>query len=141
MGNRSGVDLLIYVEDSEGSSTYSVLGGQQASTITVNNELVETTDKLGQEFKEYLEEHGIQSLSLSGNGFIDETATEDRVMAVALAKRGINVVLVLTNGLLAGKRFVGRFMVPSFEITGEHNGAQQYSATFESQGAFTYETA
>lgn len=136
MGNRSGVDLLIYIEDSPSSGTFSVLGGQQSSTVTINNELVETTDKLGQEFREYLEDHGIQSLSISGSGFIDESATEDLVRAAMLNKAGLNCVIVFTSTALSGLRLSGRFMLPSFEITGEHNGAQQYSITLESTGVF-----
>lgn len=139
MSNRAGVSLLIFVEDSEGSDTFSVLGGQNSSTFTLNNELIETTDKLGNEFTEYLEGHGIQNLSVSGSGLIDESATEERVRFAAFNRVGINMILVLTDqGPTAGARITGRWMISSWEVSGEHTDAQNYSISFESNGVVNY---
>jgi len=139
MANRAGIDLLIYVEDTEGSDTFSVLGGQNSSTFTLNNELIETTDKLGNEFTEFLEGHGIQNLSVSGSGLADNTVTEERVRFAAFNRVGINMILVLTaQGPLQGKRITGRWMISSWEVSGEHTDAQNYSTSFESNGVVNY---
>jgi len=139
MPNRAGVNLLIYVEDSEGSGTYSALGGQNSATVTLNTELIETTDKLGNEFVEYLEEHGIQSMSVSGAGLIDSSASEEVVRAASYNRKGVNCIIVFTDsGPLAGARVAARFMIPSYEVAGEHTDAQNYSITLESNGSVNY---
>lgn len=141
MANRAGVSLLIYVENTEGAGIYTALGGQNSSTFTLNNELIETTDKLGNEFTEFLEGHGIQNLSVSGSGLVDDTAMERRVQQAAFNKSGINLILVLTDqGPIAGDRITGRWMISSWEVSGEHTDAQAYSISFESNGTVTYAT-
>lgn len=137
--NRAGVNLLIYVEDSPGSGTYTALGGQNSATVTLNNELIETTDKLGNEFVEYLEAHGIQSMSVSGSGLVDTTVTEELVRAAAYNRLGLNMIIAFTDsGPLSGARVAARFMIPSYEIAGEHTDAQNYSITLESTGSINY---
>lgn len=137
--NRAGVNLLIYVEDAPGSGTYIALGGQNSATVTLNNELIETTDKLGNEFAESLEGHGIQSMSVSGAGLIDSTVAEELVRSAAYNRVGINMIISFTNlGPTSGARVIARFMVPSFEVAGEHTDAQNYSISLESNGSINY---
>jgi len=139
MTNRAGVNLLIFVEDAPGSGNYIALGGQNSATLTINNELIETTDKLGNEFAESLEGHGIQSMSVSGAGLVDSSVAEEIVLQACLNRVGINMVLGLTEqGPTLGKRFIGRFMVASFELAGEHTDAQNYSISLESTGSINY---
>ena len=55
------------------------------------------------------------------------------IMAANVTAETLTVQLPTTTGTLAGS-----FLISSFEQTGEHDGAVEFSATFMSSGAVTY---
>ena len=45
MAAQKGIELLLKVEATPGGGTYNTVGGMRASTITINNEMVDVTSK------------------------------------------------------------------------------------------------
>ena len=137
-GKKAGIKMLVHVELVAGSGEYHVLGGQTASTMTINNAQIDVTDKLGNDYRCFLEGFGTRSLSLSASGFCENSSTLEKVLEATLNNAALNAQITFDPDEGEGTKMRGRFMFPTFEITGEVAGAQSYSSTMESTGVFNY---
>ena len=74
-------------------------------------------------------------MSLKGSGVVSDNAVfTDHLMTAKM--NNTHLVLKIESG--AGDVWIGTFAVPSVERTGEYNGAETFSASFESAGTITY---
>ncbi len=138
MAKYKGREFRIKVRTATSPDVFTVIGGMRSDSLTINNETVDVTDKDGSGFRELLEGAGITSMSLKGSGVVsDNTVFTDHVMAASMA----NTHLVLKIESALGDVWTGAFAVPSVERTGEYNGAEQFSASFESAGTIIYTAA
>ena len=122
-----GSDFLIQVDI---ASTFTTIGSMRSTSMTINNETVDVTDKDSSGWRELVAGCGIRSMSLSGSGiFSDDVALED-VLEQVMAGTILNFKLI--SG--AGDTFAGAFQGSSFERAGEYNAEETYSFTLESSG-------
>jgi predicted secreted protein len=137
---RGGSVLAI---DATGSATavetYGELTGLSSTTISEAATIQEITNKSSNNFREILDQAGIKSMSVSGSGFYSSDWAQDKLRTLFLAQQinSYQIFLVPEDSAVL-KYWEGCFKIASMENTGELDASQQFSASFESSGAFTY---
>lgn len=116
-----------------------IIGGGRQLGMTVNGTPINTTDKDSSGLAEYLD--GVltgRSLEFSVDG-----QEEDQVLrAIALASTSSSSFLTdLTFTFGNGDVISGDFVMTGYTETGAYEDAQTYTATFGSNGAWTYTAA
>lgn len=135
MAKYCGKDLLIQ-RLKTAPSTYETIAGMRSTSVKINNEQVDVTDKGDVPWRQLLQ-CGIRSMELSASGIFSDAVALADIMADVTA--GNIVQFQIISG--RGDKFVGLFLVASVERNGEYNGAEQYSLTLASAGAVTYTPA
>lgn len=133
MAKACGILFLLQVEDTAGSDTWTSIASLRDTSLSINNEQVDITDK-GSASKRVLLACGINSMSISGSGLFDTDATLAIVHAKALDGSLYNYKLISD----LGDSYEGAFQVASLERTGSYNGAEEYSISLESSGVIAY---
>ena len=136
MAAQKGSAMLIKSGNGAGSEVFTTIAGLRSSSLTVNNESVDVTNKDSSNNRTYLAAAGIQSTSISGSGVFTDAASETTLKTNALADTHNNYQFLVPNF----GTFTGAFQVTSLEYAGEFNGEVTYSCSFESAGAITFAT-
>jgi len=134
MSAGKGSAFTLAVGDGATSEVFTVVGGARTTSLTINNEMVDVTDKDSSGKRELLAQAGIQSLSISAAGVFKDAASETTVRVNAQNDSIDNYQITFDNG----DTYTGAFQITSLEYTGEHNGARQYSMTLESAAAIVF---
>lgn len=133
MAKYNGIDFVLKVESSPGSSSYANVGGCIAHTATLANEAIDVSDKDSSRWRDMLNA-GQRSLTISFNGWISDDANYELVADAADADSILNYQLAYGNG----KTVTGGFHIDSFERGGEYNNAQTFSCTLSNDGTPTF---
>ena len=133
MAAQSGRQLRINRSNADSPETFTALTGAREESLSLNNELLDITDKDDAGWRSYLSGAvAMQSITLTASGVtVDDTLIQDWTNKV---ERNYQLDI---NGL---GTFEGAFMIPTVEQSGAHNGEITYTVTFESSGAITYST-
>ena len=119
------------------SGTMTTIGGMRSTSMTLNDEAVDITNKDSGSQRELLPAGGILSMSITASGvFTDSTAEQTLRSAYGTSTFKSYNVIVPDLGTYAGT-----FMIASLEYAGEYNGEATYSVTLESSGAVTFTAA
>ncbi len=135
MSAQKGKDLLLKVEDSQGSGTFTVVGGLRATSFNMNNELIDATHKGSAGKRTLLEGAGIQSMSISGSGLFEDDAPFARVRNAAESNTHLNYQILVPGS--SDRTYEGAFMITRFDYSGDYNGEVAYTLTLESSGSIT----
>tara|TARA_A100001011_G_scaffold269739_1_gene278989 strand:+ start:288 stop:692 length:405 start_codon:yes stop_codon:yes gene_type:complete len=134
MAAQRGKALLLKVDV---SGTMTTVGGMRSTSMTLNDEMVDITNKDSGSQRELLPAGGILSMTISASGvFTDSTAEQTLRSAYGTSTFKSYNVIVPDLGTYAGT-----FQLTSLEYAGEYNGEATYSITLESSGAVTFSSA
>ncbi len=134
MAAQRGKALLLKIDV---SGTMTTVGGMRSTSMTLNDEAVDISNKDSGSFRELLPAGGIQSMSISASGvFTDSTAETTLRAAYGTSTFKSYNIIVPDLGTYAGT-----FMIASLEYAGEYNGEATYSVTLESSGSITFTAA
>ncbi len=114
----------------------TTLVGVQTRGATMNNSMVDVTTDDDAGWQTLLATPGLKSLEISISGI-----TSDEILLAEFfnaSPTGESLEGSLPSSLATPGNFTGTFSLSSFELTGEHDGAYEFSATFMSNGAVTY---
>lgn len=114
----------------------TTLVGVRSRTISNTNEMVDVTTDDDAGWRKLLAEPGLKSVEVSINGI-----TSDEVLLAEFynaSTTGETLATTLPSSLATPGNLSGTFHLSSFEQSGEHDGAYEFSATFMSSGAVTY---
>lgn len=128
MAGASGRDLKI-----EWGATPTTLVGVRTRGYTVTNDYVDVTTDDDAGWRTLLATPGLRSVEVTVGGISSDQVLIADIMAANVTAKTLEVEFPITTGKLAGS-----FLVSSFEQSGEHDGAVEFSATFMSTGAVTY---
>jgi len=128
MAGASGRDLKI-----EWGSGPTALVGVRTRGYTVTNDYVDVTTDDDSGWRTLLANPGLRSIEVTVGGISSDQVLIADIMAANVAAKTLHIEFPITTGNLAGT-----FLVSSFEQSGEHDGAVEFSATFMSTGAVTY---
>lgn len=128
-------------------ATYVLVGAARSDSISVNNEMVDVTNKTstnagGKLFRELLELGGVQSISLNVEAIYSDDADKKLIQDKVLANTfGTFRVEVPGDTARRGGYFQGLFQITNHEMSGGHNDAVTETYTLESAGEITYTSA
>lgn len=141
MAKQLGRALLVKISDGASPEVFANLCGLNSKTLTINNSSIDVTtpDCTTPEGALWTESlGGLKSVSVSGDGFFEDSTTEARMNTVAmLADAKTNFQIVVP----AFGTYAGAFRVASLEFGGETEGGVTYSLSLESTGAVTFTAA
>lgn len=136
MSAQKGRQVLIKVEDSPGSGTYTSVAGMRAKQFSLNNGEVDLSDadsdwqKVGAGF-------GLKAVRISGNGIFTEHATQKKIVAAVLAGTLLNYQMVVP-GL---GTFTGAFNASGIDMGANHDNELGFSSQFNSSGTIAFAAA
>ena len=111
----------------------SVLAGVRTRGYTVTNDHVDVTSDDENGWRTLLAQPGLRSIEATVGGVSKDQILLAAMMQASITGKTFVVNLPLTTGTLTGS-----FHVTSFQETGEHDGAVEFTATFMSSGVVTY---
>lgn len=141
MAKQLGRALLVKIGDGEASEAFSNLCGLNSKTLTINNTSIDVTTAdcttpEGTLWTETLA--GLKNVSVSGDGFFEDSTTEARMNTVAMQNDNkANFQIVVPDF----GTYAGSFRIASLEFGGETEGGVTYSLSLESTGAVTFTAA
>lgn len=109
------------------------LVGVRTKGYTVTNDYVDVTTDDDNGWRTLLATPGLRSVEATVGGISSDQVLLAEVMKANITGEPLTIELPTTTGTLAGT-----FLCSSFEQTGEHDGAVEFSATFMSNGVVTY---
>lgn len=109
------------------------LVGVRTRTFSITNDYVDVTTDDDSGWRTLLADPGLRSLEVTVGGIASDQVLIAEIMKANITGEPLTVQLPTTTGTIAGT-----FLLSSFEQTGEHDGAVEFSATFMSSGEFTY---
>ena len=127
------------------TGTPATIGGLRSTSMSINGEMVDITDKDSNAFissgndkaRDLLQGGGVRSMTLSASGVFTDSSTENILRGFAFDGAIQNYDLVFSDG----SKISGAFLVTSYERAGEFNGEETYSVTLESSNTITYTNA
>lgn len=134
MAAEKGRVFVLKIGDGASSETFTDLAGARSTSLTINGEMVDITNKGSAGYRELLEDGGVSSMSISQSGVFFDSADEVLLQTAAKDMTLNNYELLYESG----DKWSGAFQVTSYENGGEHNDAVTYSCTLESSGVFTF---
>jgi len=146
MAAQKGLDVLIKIDI---SGTPTTIGGLRSSSITLNDESVDITNKDSLGNRQLLAGAGVNSLSISGSGVFTDAPSEVAVRTAFQAQQNTTDGSTGQTAAFETYDFViphlgtyqGEFQITSLEYAGEYNGEATYSMSFESAGYITFTAA
>ena len=119
------------------SGTMTTIGGLRSTSITINDEAVDITNKDSGSSRTLLPSGGILSMSVSASGVFTD-ATSETTLRSKVHQSSFESYNIIIPDL---GTYAGSFMIASLEYAGEYNGEVTYSITLESSGAITFSAA
>ena len=126
---QAGKLFSIYTLD---GSTLRLLCGLQATSVTINQEGVDTTDNCSNGQRQMLEGAGVRSFSISGNGITRLPTALSFLLSSYFAQSHIYVKV--KSGTL---ELYSTMQITAFGGSASHNGAELFEITLESTGRVT----
>ena len=139
MAKQLGRALLVKIDD--GTGTKNNLCGLNSKSLTINNSSIDVTtpDCTTPEGALYTETlAGLKNVSVSGDGFFEDSTAEARMNTVAMAADNSTSFEVVVPDF---GTYAGTFRITSVEFGGETEGGVTYSLSLESSGAVTFAAA
>lgn len=134
MAAEKGRAFVLKVGDGGDPETFTTIGGMRTTSLSINNEIVDITNKTSGGWRELLGGAGVRSVTLSGAGVFTDSAAEMSVQAKMLAGSVDNYEITFESG----DSFAGAFQATRLEYAGDHNGERTYSIRLESSGAVSF---
>jgi len=136
MAAQKGSALLMKIGDGASPEAFTTIGGMRSTSLTMNDEAVDVTNKDSGRARELLAQGGTNSMTVSGSGVFTDSASETTLRSNFDASSFSNYQFLVPDF----GTFTGAFMLQSLEYAGEYNGEVTYSFTFESSGTITFAT-
>jgi TP901-1 family phage major tail protein len=119
------------------SGTMTTIGGLRSTSININDEAVDITNKDSGSSRTLLPQGGILSMSISASGvFTDSTAEQTLRSKVHQSTFESYNLIVPDLGTYAGQ-----FMIESLSFSGEFNGEVTFDLSLQSSGPITFSAA
>lgn len=109
------------------------LAGVRTKGYTITNDHVDVTTDDDDGWRALLADPGLRSMEVTVGGISSDQVLLAEILKASITGETLTTQLPTTTGTLAGL-----FFISSFEQSGEHDGAVEFSATFMSSGVITY---
>ena len=136
MAVQKGSALLVKVGNAASPEVFAAVAGLRDTSISINSETIDVTNKDSARVRTLLADAGIQSFSISGSGVFTDAASEQLILTNFSATTFLNYQFLVPSY----NTFTGAFQVTSIEYSGSYNGEVTYSMSFESASTVTIAT-
>ena len=137
MAAQKGRAVLMKIGNAGSPETFTTIGGMRSTTLTLNDETVDVTNKDStNDARVLLAQGGIKSATVAGSGVFTDSASETTLYGKWHASANSNYQFLVPDLITV----TGAFQLTSLEYAGEYNGEATYSFTFESAGDLTVAT-
>jgi|TARA_B110000977_G_scaffold140469_1_gene178350 TP901-1 family phage major tail protein len=136
MAVQKGSALLVKVGNAASPEVFATVAGLRDTSISINAETIDVTNKDSARVRTLLADAGIQSFSISGSGVFTDAASEQLILTNFSATTFLNYQFLVPDY----NTFTGAFQVTSIEYSGSYNGEVTYSMSFESASTVTIAT-
>jgi len=136
MAVQKGSALLVKVGNAASPEVFATVAGLRDTSISINAETIDVTNKDSARVRTLLADAGIQSFSISGSGVFTDAASEQLILTNFRATTFLNYQFLVPDY----NTFTGAFQVTSIEYSGSYNGEVTYSMSFESASTVTIAT-
>jgi TP901-1 family phage major tail protein len=131
MAAEAGRDLRIeYASD---GSTYVAIGGARQDSFTINNEMIDITDKDDAGVRTLLDDVAVKSMSLSCTG-VTKSSTYAALALAAGSGTALHAFRVTVGSFAT---YTGSFFIDNFEKTAEQADTITYTMSLQSSGTIT----
>ncbi len=134
MAAQLGKSLLLKINI---SGTMTTVGGMRSTSMTLNDEMVDITNKDSGSQRNLLAAGGVSSMSITASGVFTDTSAETTLRS-KFATSTFESYNVIVPDL---GTYAGTFQITSLEYAGEYNGEATYSVSLESSGNVTFSAA
>ncbi len=135
MAAKAGRKLRVKYDSGGGAA---VIAGARTDSLTINNEMIDVTDKDDAGVRTLLDDIGVKSLSMQCEGvLVDDTLAD--LARDATENAALHDMEFEDTGI---GTYAGEFFISSFEYSGaEGTDPATFSCQFESSGAITFTPA
>ena len=137
MAAEKGRAFLLKRGDGQTSEAFTTVAGMRSTSLSIDGEAVDVTNKSSDGWRELLAGAGTSSVDVSGGGVFTDSVAEIALQTACMAKTIGNFEIVFESG----DKFAGAFQVTKVEYTGDHNAERQYSVSLMSSGPITFTAA
>jgi len=130
MAPQRGLDFLLKISDGQSPDAFTTVAGMKTTSMAINNELVDTTNKDDTRHRSLLGAAGVQTMTISASGVFKDTVVEADMRLFATNASLFSAQLVFPD---LGT-FEGEWLISQLTYTGDHNTAMDYDVTLESSG-------
>lgn len=114
----------------------ATLVGVRSRSVSISNEYVDVTNDDDGAWRTLLADPATRSLEVTIGGIVSEEAVLADIMAANVASATLEATL--PTSLASAGTLSGSFLISSHEMSGDHDGAVEFSTTFMSTGSITY---
>ncbi len=134
---HKGSLMLIKVGDGALDESFSTLGGLRASSLTLNQAVMDTSCVGGGQWRQLISDAGMRALAIEGTGMFTDAASEELARGYAFSGSAHQFQLYFGNG-----DFVqGAFIISMYARSGTHASEEVYALRLESAGDINFVTA
>jgi TP901-1 family phage major tail protein len=130
MPAQKGSAFLLKIGDGAIPPVYSTVAGLRTTQLSINGDIVMTTNKESGGWRELLSGAGTRSVSVSAAGIFLGSASETAIRTNALA----GTIAAYQLSFEDGETMTGRFLVTRLDYAGDFNGERNYTLQLESSG-------
>jgi TP901-1 family phage major tail protein len=114
----------------------TTLAGVRTRGLSITNDYVDVTTDDDTGWRTLLATPGLRSIEVTIGGIATDEAVLADIMAANVAAATLQADL--PSSLASPGNLSGSYLISSFEMSGDHDGAVEFSVTFMSTGAVTY---
>lgn len=129
---KPGRDFTLKVSDEQSPTTYITIGGLRNTQVTINNNPIDITNVDSNGFREWLQDGGIQDLSISADGIFDSATTGATEVWETAIDRDRLIECQLVSG--HGDSLFFSMVINSYQRNGPYDGAETFSFSGTSHG-------
>lgn len=141
MAAQKGKDVLVKIgaapTGAASADSYTTVAGLRSTSIALNDEPVDITNKDSAGARTLLAGAGVNSISVTGSGVFLDSASEATLRTAMGATDFHNFEVVIPDF----GTYQGEFMLATLSYSGEYNGESNYDFTLESSGTIAYTAA
>jgi TP901-1 family phage major tail protein len=134
MAAEKGRAFLLKIGDGGAPEAYETVAGLKTTQISINNEVVDVTNKASGGWRELLAGAGVRTVSVSGSGIFTGSAAEallrEKVLAASIDHYRVEFE--------SGDRFEGAFQVTALDFAGAYNAARTFTLSLDSSGPVSF---
>ncbi len=135
MAIYSGSLLLLKIQTD--AKNFITIGGIRSTKISINQNMIDCSNKSSGKWRHLLENASIASASISGGGVFTDSEAEKLMQQIAFKGQIKNYQLCFGNGSI----LEGHFFITNYERTGNYGEEETYAISLESSGELKlYET-